>query len=65
MFAMSVAFPYLPTCFFLDAIKEIHDKNTSLSIYPKKKQAGETYTKWQLVHTNILAGVGIGILECE
>ena len=37
MFA-SVAFPCLPTCFFLDAIKEIHGKNTSLSIYPKKKK---------------------------
>jgi hypothetical protein len=44
MFATSVAFPCLPTCFFLEVIKEIHDKNTSLSIYPKKKkQAAETY----------------------
>ena len=33
------------------------------SIQKKKKQAGETYTKWQSVHTNILAGVGIGILH--
>jgi hypothetical protein len=37
MFAVSVAFLCLPTCFFLDAIKEIHDKNISLSIYPKKR----------------------------
>ena len=45
MFATSVAIPCLPTCFFLDVIKEIRDKNTSFSIYPqkKKKQAAETY----------------------
>ena len=49
----------------LDAIKEIHDKNTSLSIYPKKKQAGETYIFSGRNGSNVLAGVGIGILECE
>ena len=61
--ATSVAFPCLPTCFFLDVIKKIHDQNTSLSIYPKKKKklARETYifydqngSKLQ-VHANILA----------
>ena len=40
MFATSVAFPCLPTCFFLDVIKEIRNKNTSFSIYPKKKKNG-------------------------
>jgi hypothetical protein len=51
MFATSVAFPCLPTCFFLDAIKEIHDKNTSLSIYPKKETGRGNvhflWSKWQ------------------
>ena len=36
MFATSVAFSCLPICFFPDTTKDVYDKNTSLSIYPKK-----------------------------
>ena len=55
--------------FFLDMIGEIYDRNASLSIYQKKKIYlplcvvcnSAIYSELQ----NVLAGVGIGILECE
>ena len=47
MFATSVAFPCLPTCFFLEAIKEIH-----FSFHLSKKKTGRgnvhfLWSKWQ------------------
>ena len=56
-------------------IEEIYDRNASLSIYQKfffiylyvwsADCNSAIYSELQYLHDNVLAGVGIGILECE
>ena len=52
----SVAIPCLPTCFFLDVIKEIRDKNTSFSIYPKKKKNWPRKRTFSMVEMAVSSG---------